>query len=116
MGTLRTIVKRGAGRGAVAALLLSVAGFCAAAEMVFGAMARQGHIESVDYGANTLVISGTRYTVAIDARVEVAGSYGALTMLQPGMNVAFMYDYYSDKSRVVTQISELPTGVAPLEY
>ena len=103
-------------RGVLAALLFSGAGFCAAAELVFGEMAQEGHIESVDYGTNTIVISGTRYAVAIDARVEVAGSYGALTMLQPGMNVAFMYDYYTDRSRVVTQISELPAGVVPKEY
>ena len=103
-------------RGALAALLLIGAAFASGADMVYGGMPRQGTIDSVDYGTNTAVIGGTRYSVAIDADVEVGGSYGAFTMLTPGMNVAFTFDLYSDNTRVVTEVKQLPAGTVPLEY
>jgi hypothetical protein len=103
-------------RGALAALLFTGAAFASGADVVAGAMSRQGTIESVDYGTNTAVIGGTRYSVAIDADVEVGGSYGAFTMLQAGMKVAFMFDLYADNTRVLTEIKELPAGTLPLEY
>jgi hypothetical protein len=103
-------------RGALAALLALAAAVSSGADIVAGAMERQGTIDSLDFETNTAVIGGTRYSVAIDAVVEIGGSYGAFTMLTPGMNVAFTFDLYSDKTRVLTELKELPAGTLPIEY
>jgi hypothetical protein len=103
-------------RAVVAVLLFATSVAATAAEPVAGNIERQGTIHELDYGTNTVVISGTRYTVAIDANVEIAGSYGAFTMLKTGMAVAFTFDRYADDARVISEIKELPPGVVPEEY
>ena len=82
----------------------------------FSVIEDQGQIHSLDFGSNSLNISGVSYTVAIDADVEVDGTYGAYTMLQEGMRVEFVYRRFDEKSREITAISELPDSYQLEEY
>ncbi len=68
----------------------------------------QGIIHEVELDANTLVIDGVRFHVAIDANVEIQGSYGAFSMLQPGMKVVFEYHRHSPSNLVIFDIEQLP--------
>lgn len=70
-----------------------------------------GRIESLDFAANTVIVGGTRYRVAVDVRVEIGGSYGAYTMLTPGMRIRFDYLVVSPRERVMVVIQELPGDV-----
>jgi hypothetical protein len=78
---------------------------------------REGVIDTADFQANEIVISGVRYIVAVDANVEVGGSYGAYTLLTPGMNVRFLLRRYIESGeREIIDLEELPAGVMPEEY
>lgn len=96
--------------GIVALLLLPIGA---------GALAAQGRpladnagtIQEIDLAAETLIIDGMLYAVAVDVSVEIGGSFGAFTMLEPGMRVYYEYLRLSDKERVVTVIRELPDQV-----
>lgn len=78
---------------------------------------KQGVVESADFGANRIIISGVGYDVALDASVEIAGTFGAYTMLMPGMNVAFLLRRYLETGqREIIDVKELPAGVAPEQY
>jgi hypothetical protein len=78
---------------------------------------REGVIDTADFQANEIVISGVRYVVAVDANVEVGGSYGAYTLLTPGMNVRFLLRRYIESGeREIIDLEELPAGVMPEEY
>lgn len=71
-----------------------------------------GIVRSVDYSRQTMVVSGYRYGVAADVEVEIAGSYGAFTMLQPGMRIYFEYLLVSPSERWMVTIREVPDGVS----
>ena len=114
--TTRWITSAPTGLLRCAVLLLALCGAPVSAEPVAGGIERQGTIHEVDYGTNTAIISGARYSVAIDAHVEIAGSYGAFTMLKEGMSVGFTFDRYADGVSVITEIKELPPGTVPVEY
>lgn len=70
-----------------------------------------GVIQKLDLDAQTLVIDGMRYRMALEAQVEIAGSYGAFTMLEPGMRVYFEYRRVSSSERIITMLRELPAEV-----
>lgn len=72
-----------------------------------------GVIQELDFAAQTLVIDGMSYEVAVDVKVEIGGSYGAYTMLETGMRVYFEFLRISDEERRITLVRELPTGVEP---
>jgi len=72
---------------------------------------RAGVIQELDPDSQALVIDGVRYGIAVDAQVEIGGSYGAVTMLQPGMRVYFEYRRISSSERVITLLRELPEEV-----
>ncbi len=77
----------------------------------------QGPVESVDYAENKMVVGGVSYNVAVDASVELGGSYGAFTMITPGMNVKILIRRYLTPGRPeVIDVKELPPGVAPVQY
>jgi hypothetical protein len=77
----------------------------------------QGPVESVDYTANKMVVGGVSYNVAIDANVELGGSYGAFTMITPGMNVQILIRRYLTAERPeIIDVKELPPGVTPVQY
>ncbi|MFU8815701.1 MAG: hypothetical protein ACNA7W_10175 [Pseudomonadales bacterium] len=72
---------------------------------------RSGIIEALDFGGSNLIVSGYRYYVGVDTRVEIGGSYGAFTMLEPGMQIVFDYLVISPSERRMVRIQELPAHV-----
>lgn len=68
---------------------------------------RRGIIELVDYAGPTYIIDALRYGIAPDAVVQVGGSYGAPTMLRPGMRVEFLVREVSAEERVIVAIREV---------
>jgi len=76
----------------------------------------EGQIHEVDNGDSMLLISGVTYYIAFDAKVQIGGSFGAPTMLAPGMNVRFTFHRYDDGKREITEIEELPDDVKPQLY
>jgi hypothetical protein len=75
--------------------LLALTQLATAQESVFGARANPAHdvgrIEQVNFDSGTLIIDGLRYWAAHNIQVEIGDSYGALTMLRPGMVVRMHY-------------------------
>jgi hypothetical protein len=104
--------------GFVALLLLGVAAVApvAVAEGEIGIETTEGQIHEIDYGTLTTLISGVTYRFAIDAKVSIAGSFGAPTLLQPGMNVSFTFRRYADGDREIIELAELPPGREPTLY
>ena len=61
------------------------------------------------------MIGGLRFRFAVDARVEIAGTFGAFTMLREGMKVEYVYKRYSNSDREVVVMRQLPDDtVLPL--
>jgi hypothetical protein len=50
-----------------------------------------GVIGTVDFDGPTVTINGIRYDFTPDARVEIGGSFGAPTLLTPGLRARFAY-------------------------
>ena len=75
---------------------------------------RYGIIEALDFGANTMIFEGYRYRMAPEVVVQIRGSYGAFTMLQPGMKAKITYRVHSQSDREVVLIEQLPDNY-PLE-
>jgi hypothetical protein len=92
-------------------LCLSVPSLAQTADSRYPVASRAGVIESLSFSDSTLIISGYRYSVAVDAKVEIGGSYGAFTMLRPGMRVHYDYLVISPSARRIIQIQELPSNV-----
>jgi hypothetical protein len=70
-----------------------------------------GEVQSLDFSAGKLIIGGLRYHMEVGAKVEIGGSYGAFTMLEPGMRVRFDYLVVSPSERRIVLIQELPANV-----
>jgi hypothetical protein len=78
---------------------------------------KQGSVESVDYSASKLVVGGVSYDIAPDANVELGGSYGAFTMITPGMNVSIIVQRFIESGhRQIIEVKELAPGVVPQQY
>jgi len=102
-------------RSLLALWFVAAAGLAAADD--FRIESRQGTIESIDINANQLVVAGVRYDVAIDADIEIGGSYGAFTLLHPGMNVQVLVRRSVETGQgQLIEVKELPPGVAPEQY
>ena len=71
---------------------------------------RSGVIEEVELASSSLIVSGTRYRVALDAKVEINGTYGAFSLLSRGMKVRFVCRLISDQEREIVQLETLPSG------
>ena len=69
-----------------------------------------GVVQELDFGRSEMIVNGTRYGVAVDVRVEIGGSYGAFTMLQPGMKIRYEFLVISPSEREIIEIQELPPG------
>ena len=67
-----------------------------------------GVIRSLDYGANTMIVNGTRYHVAIDVQVDLGAGHGAFTMLQDGWSIEFDYKVYSGVEREIVRVRRIP--------
>ena len=102
-------------RGLVLAGAILVAPFANADD--FRIESRQGPVESVDYSTNKIVVGGISYDVALDANVQLGGSFGAFTMITPGMNVEILVQRYveSGQSQII-DLKELAPGVVPVQY
>lgn len=71
---------------------------------------RTGVIQKVELDSSSLIISGTRYRVALDAHVEIDGTYGAYSMLSPGTKVRFICQVISGEEREIVEIQTLPSS------
>ncbi len=69
-----------------------------------------GVIRSLDYGANTMIVNGTQYRVAIDVQVDLGAGHGAFTMLQDGWSIEFDYTVYSDTEREIVRVRRIPAN------
>ena len=67
-----------------------------------------GVIRSLDFGANTMIVNGTRYRVAIDVQVDLGNGYGAFTMLEGGWSIEFDYKVYSGVEREIVRLRRIP--------
>ncbi len=70
-----------------------------------------GRIEQLDFANSTMVVGGLRYGVVVDLKVEIGGSFGAFTMLRPGMRIRYDYLQISPTERRMVLIQELPANV-----
>jgi len=86
---------------------LSLCGVAQAAQFNAPEVDRMGTIQSIDLATNSMVVEGHRYFVIQAVEVEIGGSYGAFTMLSPGMRIAFVYLRYDDGRREIFSVREL---------
>jgi hypothetical protein len=68
---------------------------------------RSGVVQELDIARYEIIISGHRYQVSRTAQVEIAGSFGAYTLLKPGMRVRFEYLRFDDGKREIFRVREL---------
>ena len=102
-------------RGLMLAGAILVAPFASADD--FRIESKQGPVESVDYSTNKMVVGGVSYNMAADANVQLGGSYGAFTMITPGMNVSILVQRFIDTGeRQIIEVKELAPGVVPQQY
>lgn len=71
---------------------------------------RSGVIEEVELASSSLVVSGMRYRVALDAHVQIDGTYGAFSLLRKGMKVRFVCRLISTEEREIVELETLPPG------
>ena len=69
-----------------------------------------GVIQELRPSLNDILIHGLDYNVSLTAEVEIGGTYGAYTLLQPGMRVFFRYHQHDDGRRVIFYLRELGSG------
>lgn len=101
--------RRNHGRPAWQALLLTLLlGFG------YGAQAQQaeedqdvGRIEVLDFERGTVQIDGYRYWTGPDLQVEINDSYGAFTMLRPGMYVEMRFRIKPGGQRELFRMTEV---------
>ena len=96
---------------ASALLLLLCLPLTAQASGSYGLAAHSGRVEVLDFASSTMIVAGLRYRVAVDAKVEIAGSYGSFTMLRIGMPIYYEYQVVSPTERRIVLIRELPPDV-----
>ena len=73
-----------------------------------------GVVQELDFNRSEMIVSGTRYRVAIDAHVEIGGSFGAFTLLRPGMKIRYAFLVISPSEREIVEVLEIPPD-APME-
>ena len=89
----------------ILALVLSLSAASAlAAEFDVPEIEAEGLVQAVDFGNNEAVISGVVYHFPIGAKIEITGTYGAFTMLEPGMKVEFIFEKHDDSRREVIEL------------
>jgi len=72
---------------------------------------RSGVIDELDFAGASMIVSGYLYHLAVDTEVEIGGSFGAFTLLRPGMQIRFDYLVISPSERRMVRIQELPARV-----
>ena len=89
-------------------MLASVANAATAATVA--EKTKTGTIQELNFADGSMIVDGYRYYSVPDTRVEIAGSYGAFTMLQVGMKVQIVYRLVSAVRRDVVEITQIPDG------
>jgi len=90
------------------ALLVTLMGAGGSAAAAVAEKTGTGTIQKLDFGAGTMIVDGNRYHSTPELRVEIAGSYGAFTMLEVGMKVQLVYRVVSASRRDVVEIIQIP--------
>ena len=90
-----------------ALLLLLAASSVQAVQYDAPRVVRSGVVQELSIATYEIIISGHRYQVSQTAEVEIAGSFGAYTLLQPGMRVTFEYLRFDDGRREIFRVREL---------
>ena len=67
----------------------------------------EGVIEQVDLPRSLIYVQGSRFWMPQTVKVEIGGSYGAFTMLEQGMRVAFTYRNNDNGRREVLELEEI---------
>ena len=93
-------------RAALIALLLAASPVHA----VFAEAQGVGVIEDIDLDSGTLIVNGLRFRMAIDAKVTIAGNYGAFTLLEKGMLVRYAYLVISRTEREIVALETRPSN------
>ncbi len=88
-----------------AALLLATAG-AAHSQQALPVAEGQGVIQALDFEKYTVLVSGSQFDVSQTVHVEIAGSYGAFTMLKTGMKVRFNFLLHPGGRREITRMYE----------
>jgi hypothetical protein len=67
----------------------------------------EGEVQDLNFGANTMIISGYSYHVTDTTKIEIDGTFGAFTMLEKGMLIEFNFLRFDDGARRITEIFEV---------
>jgi hypothetical protein len=76
----------------------------------------QGIVQRVDYGSQSVIISGLEYHFAVDARVQIDGGPGAWSMLEVDAAVDFLYREDSNVHRTIVELYTMPGGTPISEH
>jgi hypothetical protein len=68
----------------------------------------EGTIQALDFSAGTMIFQGLRFQMAPELTVQIRGSYGAFTMLEPGMKAIVTFRVVSASERHAIRIEQLP--------
>ena len=68
---------------------------------------QEGQIQKLNFETYQVRISVYDYSVALDAKVEIDGSFGAFTLLKRGMLVAFRFQQTPNGERLIIEIEEV---------
>jgi hypothetical protein len=91
------------------ALFVALAGAVNVASAAVAAeKTKTGTIQQLNFGDGSMIVDGYRYDSTPEIRVEIAGSYGAFTMLQVGMKVQIVYRLVSGTQRDLVEITQIP--------
>ncbi len=100
-------MSRSAGLLLLLVTLVSGLAFAPSAAAVAVEMETQGRIEQVRIAADQLVVDGRSYQVPTGVQVSIGGTYGAFTLLEPGMRVYLRFMRQDDGLRVLVEVREL---------
>lgn len=81
-----------------------------AAQGLGAEMESLGQIDRMVLGEQQMVVDGRTYSAGPGLQVEIAGTYGAFTLLQPGMRVYLRYLQHNDGRRELLEVRELPAN------
>jgi hypothetical protein len=99
------------GKAFSAVILLFISGVCFAASAapdLAPVDEMEGTIQSLDFGANTMIFQGIRFHMAPGVTVQIRGSQGAFTMLEEGMKAIVTFRVVSASERHAISIEQLP--------
>lgn len=94
----------------VALLLGTLAVTASASDLNAPLRTKVGVIQEIDLSDSTMIVEGMRYGVAFDVHVEINGTYGAFSMLEPGMQIEYTYEVHSETERTIVEILHIPSS------